>query len=144
MPKLSDSSGPRGLIFDFDGLILDTEWPEYLSWQKAFEDRGLVLELSEWTKVVGRPELLDFHQVLERRLGRPVDKEALGKERLKLHRELSEGLVPLPGIRELMVEGAAKGWRIGVASNSTRDWVFRNLRKHGLDAWIETIRTRDN
>lgn len=43
-----------------------------------------------------------------------------------------------------MMEGAARGWRIGVASNSTRDWVFRNLRRHGLDAWVETLRTRDN
>lgn len=142
--KRDHPAAARALIFDFDGLILDTEWPEFVAWQKVFSDHGLTLALEEWTRVVGRPELLDFHHVLEERLGRGLDWPPLDAARLRHHRELSESLSPLPGVRDLMVEGAARGWRIGVASNSTRSWVFGNLRKHGLDAWVETMRTRDN
>ncbi len=143
MPR-SAHPAPRGLIFDFDGLIIDTEWPEYVSWKEAFGDHGLDLDLLEWVQVVGRPGAIDFHRVLEERLGRAVDREGLDARRVQRHREISEGLAVLPGVRELMLEGAAKGWRIGVASNSSREWVYRNLRRHGLDAWIETLRTRDN
>ena len=134
----------RALIFDFDGLILDTEWIEFQAWGKVFQSLGLTLELADWAKVVGSPELLDVRRSLEKRLGRSVDWAPLDAAREKHHRELSDGLTILPGVRDLMMEGAASGWRIGVASNSSNRWVFGNLRKHGLDSWVETLRTRDN
>jgi len=38
----------RALIFDFDGLILDTESTEYQSWQELFTDHGCQLSLNLW------------------------------------------------------------------------------------------------
>jgi HAD superfamily hydrolase (TIGR01509 family) len=142
--KAAPAPSGRALIFDFDGLILDTEWIEFQAWAKVFEALGLPLDVAEWAKVVGNPELLNVRQALEKRLGRKVDWAPLDLVRERRHRELSEGLTILPGVRDLMVEGAASGWRIGVASNSSNKWVFGNLRKHGLDSWVETLRTRDN
>jgi len=134
----------RALIFDFDGLILDTEWIEYQAWAKVFAACGLPLEVSDWSRVVGSPDLLDVRHALEDRLGKKLDWHPLDELREKHHSELSAGLTVLAGVRELMLEGTAAGWRIGVASNSTNRWVFGNLRRHGLDAWVETLRTRDN
>lgn len=134
----------RALVFDFDGLILDTEWPEYQSWKKLFEDHGLQLEVSDWMHVVGSPDMVDFRRRLEERLGRTLDWLSLDKARAEHYQEISAGLAVLPGVRDLMVAGAASGWRVGVASSSPRSWVFGHLRKHGLDAWVETMRTREN
>jgi HAD superfamily hydrolase (TIGR01509 family) len=148
MPEKSAKNGPsrggRALIFDFDGLILDTEWIEFQVWSKVYVALGLSLEPAEWALVVGSPDLLDVRRSLERRLGRKVDWGPLDAAREKHHRELSADMDLLPGVRDLMVEGAASGWRIGVASNSSNRWVAGNLRKHGLDSWVETLRTRDN
>src|ERR1700677_3085255 len=93
------AAGGRALIFDFDGLILDTEWIEFQAWGKVFEALGLTLDVAEWAKVVGNPELLNVRQALEKRLGRKVDWAPLDLVKEQRHRELSEGLTILPGVR---------------------------------------------
>jgi HAD superfamily hydrolase (TIGR01509 family) len=134
----------RALVFDFDGLILDTEWPEYVAWQRVFEGLGLTLAMEDWMHVVGGPDQVDFKLKLEERLGRKPDWESLDATRLDHHRSLMAEQEILPGVRELMIEASAQGWAIGVASSSSRAWVSGNLRRLGLDSWIEAVRTRDN
>jgi beta-phosphoglucomutase-like phosphatase (HAD superfamily) len=50
----------RGLIFDFDGLILDTELPDFESWQEMFIEHGAALPLSEWTPLIGTVSSFDI------------------------------------------------------------------------------------
>jgi len=44
----------RALIFDFDGLILDTEGPDYQAWQEIYQDYGAQLPLPVWADCIGR------------------------------------------------------------------------------------------
>ncbi|MBE1441798.1 beta-phosphoglucomutase-like phosphatase (HAD superfamily) [Paenibacillus sp. OAS669] len=44
----------KSLIFDFDGLILDTETPDFESFRKMFEEHGAELSLELWGRSVGR------------------------------------------------------------------------------------------
>ena len=134
----------RALVFDFDGLILDTEWPEYVAWSKVFEDLGLKLAMEDWMHVVGGPDQFDFRLKVEALLGRQPDWASIDASRIDHHRILMAEQEILPGVRELMIEASAKGWAIGVASSSSRAWVYGNLRRLGLDSWIEALRTRDN
>src|SRR6185295_15601401 len=50
----------KALIFDFDGLILDTETPEYLAWQNIYQEHGYELPHEEWGKIVGGYGLSNF------------------------------------------------------------------------------------
>ena len=43
----------KGFIFDFDGLILDTETPEFDVWQEIFQTYGMHLPLNEWQAALG-------------------------------------------------------------------------------------------
>src|SRR6185436_79331 len=43
----------KALIFDFDGLILDTETPDYQTWQSIYREHGFELPHEEWGKIVG-------------------------------------------------------------------------------------------
>lgn len=54
----------KALIFDFDGLILDTETHEYEVLQEIFEEHGSVLPLSVWGKVIGTAAGLDRKSVV--------------------------------------------------------------------------------
>ena len=45
----------KALIFDFDGLILDTETPEYFSLNEAYQEYGHQLPISMYGRVVGLP-----------------------------------------------------------------------------------------
>lgn len=42
------------VIFDFDGLILDTETPEFESWSAVFHEHGATLDIDVWASFVGR------------------------------------------------------------------------------------------
>jgi beta-phosphoglucomutase-like phosphatase (HAD superfamily) len=44
----------RTLIFDFDGLLIDTETPAFTSWQKVYTDHGQELTLELWQGAIGR------------------------------------------------------------------------------------------
>ena len=43
----------RALLFDFDGLIVDTETPSYASWQQVYREHGQELPLDRWAAIIG-------------------------------------------------------------------------------------------
>jgi len=134
----------RALVFDFDGLILDTEVPIYQAWAEIYEEYGQRLELELWQRVIGRgPGYFDPVAALERRLGRSLDREAIQARRRRRELELVERLTVQPGVREWCAQAVSMGARVGVASSSSRAWVTRHLRRLGLDNW-DCIRCRDD
>src|SRR5258706_15585337 len=90
----------RAIVFDFDGLILDTEEPVYRSWLEVYQAHGEELPFERWVQIVGSTTT-GFHPQhhLEERLGRALPKEGL-------HRRVGRraGLVPAP---KLLPRGAA-------------------------------------
>ena len=65
----------RALIFDFDGLIVETETPALQSWQEIFREYGQELTPERWEENVGRGERIDIVGLLERLTGRSLDSE---------------------------------------------------------------------
>jgi HAD superfamily hydrolase (TIGR01509 family) len=135
----------RALVFDFDGLIVDTEGPVYQTWREVYREHGLDLPLDFWTGIIGRASnWFDPLEDLERKLGRPLDRSALDIARRVRERELVEAQPVLPGVREWMREAAAMGLATGIASSSSRAWVTGHLERLGLaDGW-GCIRCRED
>jgi HAD superfamily hydrolase (TIGR01509 family) len=134
----------RALVFDYDGLIVDSETPEYECWRRTFEEHGQTLLVEEWVHVVGGAVIVDMRLELERRLGRPVEGwDGVNERRIEHYRGIFEGQALLPGVQALFDEGRRRGWAIGVASNSSADWVGRGLKRFGLDGHVGALRARD-
>ena len=96
----------RALIFDFDGLILDTEGPIYKAWVEIYQELGAELPLSAWEAWVGgSPEGFDACGYLESQLGRAVDRETLTKKASKREDELILLESALPGVEEYIADG---------------------------------------
>ena len=126
----------RGLVFDFDGLIVDSERPVYRAWAEVYVEHGQELSLELWQTVVGHsPGFFDPVADLERRLGVTLDGEALRARYRARQLELMEIEQILPGVREWGDEARAMGVALGVASNPRRAWVTGNLERLGLDGW---------
>ena len=62
----------RALILDFDGLMVDTEWPSFLAWQEVYREHGAELMLTEWVARVGSDGGFDPVQTLRTRADRPL------------------------------------------------------------------------
>lgn len=134
----------RALVFDYDGLIVDSETPEYHCWKKVYEDHGEALPVQDWVHVVGGAHQFDMRAELERRLGRAIEGwERVDAGRVEHFRSIFEGQPLLPGVQALFDEGRRLGWRIGVASNSTSGWVRSGLQRFGLAGHVSALRARD-
>ncbi len=135
----------HALIFDFDGLIVDSETPEFQAWQEIFRAHGAELTAADWRAAVGYINGFDPRAHLESLAGHNAFNwpELEAARRLR-NAELMRGQPVLPGIVELMRAGAEAGWKIGVASSSTRDWVEGGLERLGLRELVETVTTRDS
>lgn len=124
----------RALVFDFDGLIVDTEVPVYQAWAEVYERHGEVLSADFWATIIGYGnDHFDPVAELERRVGRELDREAIRAARRRRQAELTLALEILPGVREWWQEARARGLGLGVASSSLRAWVVGHLERLGLE-----------
>lgn len=123
----------RALVFDFDGLILDTESPMRQSWQEIFDCHGIALPDKKWALLLGSSvDPPEPYELLEAHLGQPVDRVELRRHRLARERELLDSTGLLPGVRDLIGEARQTGLQLAVASSSDHAWVDELLQKHAL------------
>jgi HAD superfamily hydrolase (TIGR01509 family) len=134
----------RAVVFDFDGLILDTEEPVYRSWLEVYEAHGQELPFERWVQIVGS-STTGFHPQhhLEERLGRPLPKEVLDR-RIGRRTELVLAKKLLPGVVERIDEAHALGLKVGVASSSSTEWVRGHLARLGILERFDCMRCRDD
>ena len=123
----------RALIFDFDGTILDTETPSFLSWQKTYEDHGHTISLEEYSLVVGTDHsLFDPRKTLEERVGKKLNWQQLDADRKAHDLEMIGRNQVLPGITTLLQEAHENKIPCVIASSSPIDWVETHLQRLGL------------
>jgi HAD superfamily hydrolase (TIGR01509 family) len=134
----------RALVFDFDGLILDTEEPIYRSWLEVYEAHGEALPFERWVQTVGSTTA-EFHPQhhLEERLGRPLTQEVI-ERRIGRRTEMTLAQQLLPGILQHVDAAKSLGLKLGVASSSTRDWVRGHLDRLGIHGRFDCVRCRDD
>lgn len=122
----------KAVIFDFDGVILDTELPDYSSWQEVYTEHGMSLEIELWCQNVGRSEVFDACQHLEQLVGRALAQEEIRQRRRERCMEMIRRELPRPGVLRWLDAAAELGVPCAVASSSSRAWVEGHLRDHGL------------
>jgi HAD superfamily hydrolase (TIGR01509 family) len=134
----------RAIVFDFDGLILDTEEPVYRSWVEVYEAHGETLPFERWVHIVGSTTT-EFHpqRHLEERLGRPLSQDVIDG-RIGRRTELVLAQQLLPGILQHIDDARSLGLKLGVASSSTRDWVSGHLERLGILGRFDCVRCRDD
>jgi HAD superfamily hydrolase (TIGR01509 family) len=132
------------LVFDFDGLILDTERPVYEAWQELYREHGHVLPFELWAQCIGTADTFDPCQDLARRLGRAVDAAALRRRHGLRSDELIAAQPVLPGVVERLDEAVALGLTLAVASSSDRAWVEGHLDRLGLRDRFHLVRCAED
>jgi HAD superfamily hydrolase (TIGR01509 family) len=136
----------RALIFDFDGLIIDTESCDYQSWCEVYEAHGCTLPIDIWTKAVGRGFDAEFEpfSYLEEQIGRTIDRDLIREQRRQRDYEIVMGLPVLPGVEALLRDARQLNMKLAVASSSSRSWVEPHLARLNLLDYFDAIRSSDD
>jgi HAD superfamily hydrolase (TIGR01509 family) len=135
----------KGLAFDFDGLILETELPIFQSWQDIYQMYGMELLLHEYAVVIGSSnEMFEPLDELEMRVHQPLNRdEIIEIQRLKVMEHILQQPV-LPGVKEYLQQAQELRIKVCVASSSPRYWVEGHLTRLGLIDYFDSIYTKED
>jgi HAD superfamily hydrolase (TIGR01509 family) len=131
----------KALLFDFDGLILDTETPEVVAWQKVYAHYGIEFPIQQWGKIVGGSGYKDFSPVayLAEKTGLHFDPSLERADRRVSDRSLVEYQPILPGVLDYIHAARARGLRLAVASSSNHAWIDPLLQRLDLQNYFDAV-----
>ena len=130
----------RVLIFDFDGLILDTESTELAGWREIYQEHGCQLTMQMWANAVGRPNShFEPCEALEQMIGRGVDRAAMWEKKRGICRAMNLKLQPREGVADYLHAARRLNLKIGLASSSNHDWVEGHLARLGLLDFFDAL-----
>ena len=134
----------RAIVFDFDGLIIDSETAIAGAWRELFEAHGLMLPEHLLRRMLGTREndhlLWDELQALAGRLDLP----ALRASHRARGAALSDELPLLPGVRKQLDAARNAGLRLAVASSSSAWWVNGHLERLGIRDRFAAVCSRED
>jgi HAD superfamily hydrolase (TIGR01509 family) len=129
----------EAVVFDFDGLIVDTEWSIYEMAASTFAEFDIDLEVPVWASIVGLADESDWWARLVETNDWVVDRDDWWRRYRALDRSFRDHLPGLPGVVDLLDALAAAGVPAGIASSSPREWVAGHLDRLGLLDRFATI-----
>jgi HAD superfamily hydrolase (TIGR01509 family) len=130
----------RALLFDFDGLILDTESASLAAWLRVYEQHGQELTLERWSAAIGTIGGFDALGHLEELLGEPIDRTVVAARQREHELTLVEAEQLRPGIADYLADAERLGLLKAIVSSASRAWIDSHLhrleRLHGWDAIV--------
>ncbi len=136
----------RAFLFDFDGLILDTETASRAGWEWLYREHGHELPPDKWASIVGTTGAWSPMDHLEDLVGEPLEREALNERRYAHEITLIEAEELRPGIADYIESAERLNVKRAIVSSSSRRWIDMHLarleRAVGWDAIVTADRDR--
>jgi putative hydrolase of the HAD superfamily len=132
----------KAVIFDFDGLIVDTETPLYQAYYQVFQEHGVELPVDVWSSFLGTG--LDPYDYLRERLKAPVHLPPIEAKVQEHHDMLMQKQQLRPGVEAYLRTAKRLRLKIGLASSAQRIWVEGYVRKFHLFHYFDCILTGNN
>jgi HAD superfamily hydrolase (TIGR01509 family) len=136
----------KALIFDFDGLILDTETPDYVAWKEIYQEHGFELPHEEWGKIVGGYGFSNFDAAehLAFLSQGQLDSVTLrARHQLEASAAIARAAV-LPGVLDHIHEAKRLGLKLAIASSSPHSWVDTHAKRLGIFHYFDQVICADD
>lgn len=135
----------KAIVFDFDGVCLDTESARYRSWNAIYSLYNCELPLDEWMKNIGRAKnISDPFELLEHCVGCRLNYTEVHDIHKKNEVEITNRMPFMPGFKERLMEAKALGISCAIASSSSHHWVDGHLKYRSIFHCFSTIICRED
>lgn len=135
----------RAVIFDFDGVCIDTEKARYQSYERICAAYGFALPLDEWVKNIGRAAWVSHPiDLLEQATGMKLDRKAIEAQHRIYEFEIADAMPLQPGVYDRLIEAKSLGIARGIASSSSHAWVDGHLKRRGLFELFDVVICRED
>ncbi len=129
----------RGVLWDMDGVLVDTGEFHYQSWSTVLSDYGFPFSRGFFRDTFG----MNNRGILSRLLGEKLTPELLaeiGERKEQLFRETVRGQArPLPGVLDWLQRLRDKGFRQGVASSAPQANIRTLVDGLGLGGYFDVL-----
>jgi putative hydrolase of the HAD superfamily len=134
----------RAFLFDFDGLIVDTEVPSRAGWQHIYREHGHELPPEKWALVVGTVGAWDPMEHLEELVGTPLERDRITERRREHEFALADAEELRPGILDYFAAARQNGLKRAIVSSASRQWIDKHLARLEQEVGWDAIVTADH
>jgi HAD superfamily hydrolase (TIGR01509 family)/HAD superfamily hydrolase (TIGR01549 family) len=135
------SQPARAVLFDMDGVVLDSMPDHLITWQEALAPLGIELTAADLYPLEGVPTEKTAERLSAQRTGQavsPGEAERLAHEkRARFRRRFEPRLVA--GMAPLLYDLAGRGYRMGLVTGSARSVVDESLAPTGITALFDSV-----
>ncbi len=132
LPAGSPWSLPNAVIFDCDGVLVDSEVLSCGAWLPVLARRGVRAKLSDIQAFIGKSDRAVLAH-FEEQEGRPLGSETIAEREREYFHSAAPALASFPGTRAALEELRRRGMAMAVASSGSPKKIDFNLRHAGLD-----------
>lgn len=136
----------KALIFDFDGLILDTETPDVHAWENIYSEYGFPFPLESWAQIIGGTgaSMFDAAVHLQSLLSDPVDLDMLKSRQNDISHSLVDEQTVMPGVMDYLHDAKRLGLKLAIASSSPHTWVDTHAKRLGIFDYFDKVICADD
>lgn len=135
----------QAVVFDFDGLIIDTETGRFDAFRETFRDFGVDLPFDLYVKCVGGTyDIFNPYSYLESRLNKSINRLEVEQLVMKKFRYIMSQKHLRPGVESYLISAKRMGLKIGMATSSSRSWVEEILNNYSILDYFDSIQTADH
>ncbi|KYD10001.1 HAD family hydrolase [Heyndrickxia sporothermodurans] len=133
----------KAIIFDFDGLILDTETIWYESYKETMKSYKCDLPLEQFSKCIGSDDTA-LYAYFKEQLGDDCDIQEIEDAAKTFYEKKMTAPVARAGVKEYLEDAKKLGYKISLATSSSKMWVTNYLSQLNLLHYFDILITKDD
>ncbi len=134
----------KGIVFDFDGLIIDTETAWFEATRETLQEHyNISIELERYSSCIGTTNE-PLYAYIDEMVPGGFDRELLRNVSKEKYKSMMKEPMLREGVLEYLQEAKEIGLKIGLASSSSREWILHYLDQCGIREYFDTVKGKDD